>query len=62
VTCGGDSGNRIFVLYCRCPLIRVSVIKRFHCIYLPIFRRDLFVRLSVHMEQLSSQWTEFDDT
>jgi hypothetical protein len=26
VTCGGDSGNRIFVLYWRCPLIRVSVI------------------------------------
>jgi hypothetical protein len=24
---GGDSGNRIFVLYWRCPLIRVSVIK-----------------------------------
>jgi hypothetical protein len=23
---GGDSGNRIFVLYWRCPLIRVSVI------------------------------------
>jgi hypothetical protein len=27
VTYGGDSGNRIFVLYCRCPLIRVSVIR-----------------------------------
>jgi hypothetical protein len=27
VTCGGDSGNRIFVLYWRCPLIRVSVIR-----------------------------------
>jgi hypothetical protein len=26
VTYGGDSGNRIFVLYWRCPLIRVSVI------------------------------------
>jgi hypothetical protein len=26
VTCGGDSGNKIFVLYWRCPLIRVSVI------------------------------------
>jgi hypothetical protein len=26
VTCGGDSGNRTFVLYWRCPLIRVSVI------------------------------------
>jgi hypothetical protein len=24
---GGDSGNRIFVLYWKCPLIRVSVIK-----------------------------------
>ena len=24
---GGDSGNRIFVLYWRCPLIRVSVIR-----------------------------------
>ena len=24
---GGDSGNRILVLYWRCPLIRVSVIK-----------------------------------
>ena len=23
----GDSGNRIFVLYLRCPLIRVSVIR-----------------------------------
>jgi hypothetical protein len=23
---GGDSGNRIFVLYWRCPLIRASVI------------------------------------
>jgi hypothetical protein len=27
VTYGGDSGNRIFVLYWRCPLIRVSVIR-----------------------------------
>jgi hypothetical protein len=27
VTCGGDSGNRIFVLYWRCSLIRVSVIR-----------------------------------
>jgi hypothetical protein len=27
VTNGGDSGNRIFVLYWRCPLIRVSVIR-----------------------------------
>jgi hypothetical protein len=27
VTCGGDSGNRIFVLYWKCPLIRVSVIR-----------------------------------
>jgi hypothetical protein len=26
VTYGGDSGNRIFVLYWRCSLIRVSVI------------------------------------
>jgi hypothetical protein len=26
-TYGGDSGNRIFVLYWRCPLIRVSVIR-----------------------------------
>jgi hypothetical protein len=26
VTYGGDSGNRIFVLYWRCPLITVSVI------------------------------------
>jgi hypothetical protein len=26
-TYGGDSGNRIFVLYCRCSLIRVSVIR-----------------------------------
>jgi hypothetical protein len=24
---GGDSGNRIFVLYWRCSLIRVSVIR-----------------------------------
>jgi hypothetical protein len=24
---GGDSGNRIFVLYWRCPLIRESVIR-----------------------------------
>jgi hypothetical protein len=24
---GGDSGNRIFVLYWRCPLIRMSVIR-----------------------------------
>ena len=24
---GGDLGNRIFVLYWRCPLIRVSVIR-----------------------------------
>jgi hypothetical protein len=24
---GGDSGNRMFVLYWRCPLIRVSVIR-----------------------------------
>jgi hypothetical protein len=24
---GGDSGNRIFVLYRRCPLIRVFVIR-----------------------------------
>jgi hypothetical protein len=24
---GGDSGNRIFVLYSRCSLIRVSVIR-----------------------------------
>jgi hypothetical protein len=27
VTYGGDSGNRIFVLYWRCPLIGVSVIR-----------------------------------
>jgi hypothetical protein len=27
VTYGGESGNRIFVLYWRCPLIRVSVIR-----------------------------------
>jgi hypothetical protein len=27
VTYGGDLGNRIFVLYWRCPLIRVSVIR-----------------------------------
>jgi hypothetical protein len=27
VTYGGDSGNRIFVPYWRCPLIRVSVIR-----------------------------------
>jgi hypothetical protein len=27
VTYGGDSANRIFVLYWRCPLIRVSVIR-----------------------------------
>jgi hypothetical protein len=27
VTYGGDSGNRIFDLYWRCPLIRVSVIR-----------------------------------
>jgi hypothetical protein len=27
VTYGGNSGNRIFVLYWRCPLIRVSVIR-----------------------------------
>jgi hypothetical protein len=27
VTCGGDSGNRIFVIYWRCSLIRVSVIR-----------------------------------
>jgi hypothetical protein len=27
VTYGGDSGNRIFVLYWRCPLITVSVIR-----------------------------------
>jgi hypothetical protein len=27
MTYGGDSGNRIFVLYWRCPLIRVSIIK-----------------------------------
>jgi hypothetical protein len=27
VTYGGDPGNRIFVLYWRCPLIRVSVIR-----------------------------------
>jgi hypothetical protein len=27
VTDGGDSGTRIFVLYWRCPLIRVSVIR-----------------------------------
>jgi hypothetical protein len=27
VTCGGDSGNRIFFLYWRFPLIRVSLIR-----------------------------------
>jgi hypothetical protein len=27
VAYGGDLGNRIFVLYWRCPLIRVSVIR-----------------------------------
>jgi hypothetical protein len=27
VTYGGDSGNRIFVLYWRCSLMRVSVIR-----------------------------------
>jgi hypothetical protein len=27
VTYGSDSGNRIFVRYWRCPLIRVSVIR-----------------------------------
>jgi hypothetical protein len=27
VTYAGDSGNRIFVLYWKCPLIRVSVIR-----------------------------------
>jgi hypothetical protein len=27
VTYGGDPGNRFFVLYWRCPLIRVSVIR-----------------------------------
>jgi hypothetical protein len=27
VTYGGDSGNRIFVLYWRCSLIRVPVIR-----------------------------------
>jgi hypothetical protein len=27
VTYGGDSGNRIFVLYWRCPLIRVSTVQ-----------------------------------
>jgi hypothetical protein len=32
VAYGGDSGNRIFVLYWRCPLIRVSVIRGFRCI------------------------------
>jgi hypothetical protein len=29
VTYGGDSENRIFVLYWRCSLIRVSVIRGF---------------------------------
>jgi hypothetical protein len=29
VTYGDDSRNRIFVLYWRCPLIRVSVIRGF---------------------------------
>jgi hypothetical protein len=34
VTYGGDSGNRIFVLYWRCPLIRVSVIRGSTVFYL----------------------------
>jgi hypothetical protein len=36
MTYGGDSGNRIFVLYWRCSLIRVSVI-RGSTVYVTVF-------------------------
>jgi hypothetical protein len=38
---GGDSGNRIFVLYWRCPLIRVSVI-RGSAVYFKIIHNVLY--------------------
>ena len=34
---GGDLGNRMFVLYWRCPLIRVSVIRGSSNIYIYIY-------------------------
>jgi hypothetical protein len=47
VTCGGDSGNRIFVLYWRYPLIRVSVIRGSTVFYNLLSQHDLILlRLS----------------
>jgi hypothetical protein len=52
VTDGGDSGNRIFVLYWRRPLIRVSVIRGSTVflvlggIYLLLFRGIFIVDIS----------------
>jgi hypothetical protein len=43
VTCGGDSGNRIFVLYWRCPLIRVSVIRG--SLYYVLMYVDMYMSL-----------------
>jgi hypothetical protein len=57
VTYGGDSGNRIFVLYWRCPLIRVSVIRGY-----TVFGRDCSKYPSedfCELRQTSGQWVRF---
>ena len=58
---GGDLGNRIFVLYWRCPLIRVSVIrgstvvwKDVYCIYLTYERDEWWVIVDKVMKFLVS--------
>jgi hypothetical protein len=51
VTYGGDSGNRIFVLYWRCPLIRVSVSKGSTVLLYHSYSR-LIIRLLEFSDQL----------
>jgi hypothetical protein len=67
VTYGGDSGNRIFVLYWRCPLIKVSVIRGSTvlvriCLFEPIPHipcrcRGLFLYFNTHNESYTHTHT-----
>jgi hypothetical protein len=54
VTYGGDSGNRIFVLYGRCPLIRVFVIRGSNVIITAIQLRKGTIALFVFVRHFLS--------
>jgi hypothetical protein len=57
---GGDSGNRIFVLYWRCPLIRVSVIRGSTlvvCFLDTVFNNTLFS--AFHNNQIHQHKSKF---